>query len=108
MSMVYLCAMFSLGAAQFNVIKRYFVATNERRIIPSYTTIIKQRVLSPTACASLCSIHQECCSASFEGKSKQCSLDASCCPESESSEDTLMLKNLTGKLNIIISSFFDL
>lgn len=41
-SMVYLCAMISLGAAQVNVIKRYFVATNEKRIIPSYTTIIKQ------------------------------------------------------------------
>ncbi|CAG2187883.1 unnamed protein product [Mytilus edulis] len=93
----YICVQcsFSLGAAQVNVIKRYFVATNEKRIIPSYTTIIKQRVLSPTACASLCSIHQECCSASFEGKSDQCSLDASCCPESEPSEDALMLKDST-------------
>ncbi|CAC5392762.1 unnamed protein product [Mytilus coruscus] len=84
--------MFSLGVAQLNVVKRDFVTTKDRRILPTSTTIIKQRAPSSAACASLCSIHRACCSASFDRKSKQCNLDESCCPKSESSEDALMLK----------------
>ncbi|CAC5412298.1 CLEC17A [Mytilus coruscus] len=78
-----------------NVLKHIFVTTKDRRILPSSTSVLKQITLSPAACASLCSIQETCCSASYDMKTKHCYLDESCCPKNESSIDAIMLKKTT-------------
>ncbi|XP_052079665.1 natural killer cells antigen CD94-like [Mytilus californianus] len=94
-SIVLLCVIFSIGIAQLNVVKHYFVIKIERRIRPNSTSVMTQITQSPTACASLCSIQETCCYASYDRKTKHCYLDESCCPQSEPSVDALMLKKIT-------------
>ncbi|CAC5424876.1 CLEC17A [Mytilus coruscus] len=94
-SIVFLCIIFSIGIAQLNVVKHNFIIKKERRILPNSTSVITQITQSPTACASLCSIQETCCYASYDRKTKDCYLDESCCPQSEPSVDALMLKKIT-------------
>ncbi|CAG2199728.1 unnamed protein product [Mytilus edulis] len=55
-----------------------FISTKDRNILPSSTTIRKVIVPSSIACGSVCSAERTCCYASFDRKTKQCSLDQSC------------------------------
>lgn len=90
-SVMFFCVIFSIGFAQLNVVKRKFITAKDRRIIPTSTTVIQQMTPSTAVCASLCSIKEMCCSASYDTKTIQCNLDESGCPESEISADALML-----------------
>ncbi|CAC5388436.1 unnamed protein product [Mytilus coruscus] len=53
----------------------------------------------PAACASLCSIQETCCCASYDRKTKQCNLDESCWPDSEPSTDAMMLMKFADSLS---------
>ncbi|VDH90626.1 Hypothetical predicted protein [Mytilus galloprovincialis] len=74
-----------------------FVNTQDRKILPSTSTLKIETATSPIDCCMLC-VLGTCCYASYDKKTRQCILEESCCPQSEISGDALMMKTFTGSL----------
>lgn len=90
-----------VAALKYNRQETFSVEIN--RIILSHLT--RSIVSSSTACAVLCLVDQDCCSASYNDDSKICFLGMHCSPEMEySAYFKTLIKNVKG--NITLTFFF--
>lgn len=83
----------SLCFAELGLSKQRFISTKARLNMFSNT-----RDVMPIACAMFCSITERCCSASYNEKSTQCGLDKTCCPQSDSLEEGIIMRKTNGNL----------
>jgi len=74
-----------------NVTDYKFNIAYEKRIVGQSTNIGIHTVSSLLRCATQCASQHACCSASFDNKTRSCSLNSQCYPELEQYSDSMLI-----------------
>lgn len=101
-----LVLMSCLSFAELGLSKQRFISTKARLNMFSNTRVVMPIAQFSIACAMFCSITEGCCSASYNEKSTQCGLDKTCCPQSDSSEEVIIMRKTNGNLVKMVYGLF--
>ncbi|VDI50218.1 Hypothetical predicted protein [Mytilus galloprovincialis] len=73
--------------------RKYIVETNQE-FVSTETAIGTGKVVSTTACASLCTSSDECCTANYNTSTQDCHLNSCCFPDTRPSENGIIIKKV--------------
>ncbi|CAG2247859.1 unnamed protein product [Mytilus edulis] len=73
--------------------RKYTVETNQE-FVSTETAIGTGKVVSTTACASLCTSDDECCTANYDTSTQDCHLNSCCFPDTRPSENGIIIKKV--------------
>lgn len=87
--------------------RKYTVETNQE-FVSTETAIGTGKVVSTTACASLCTSDDECCTANYDTSSQDCNINSCCFPDTRPSENGIIIKKVENQMWMVNMSILDL
>ncbi|VDI84275.1 Hypothetical predicted protein [Mytilus galloprovincialis] len=73
---------------------RKFIVENNQAFVSTDSAIRTGKVVSPTACASLCTSEDECCTASYNKSTQECHLNSCCFLDTRPSENEIIIRKV--------------
>lgn len=94
--------LFPLCCVTSEMKNRKFIVENNQTFVSTDSAIGTGKVVSPTACASLCTSEDECCTASYNKSTQECHLNSCCFLDTRPLENEIIIRkvakpNMNGK-----------